>query len=171
MRYGFYLFIDEAGDEGLDRIRPIDPDGSSEYFVMCGVLVRTTKYAELVQSFNSIKLKIGIAPSDQIHFRDLDETQKSIVISSLANLKFGLVAVVSNKRNMLRYRNLRCEAKNFEVARGRTRPLRYNWFYNGLFRYVLERASAECKKWTYRAFSEVRLVHVIFSRRKEISYS
>jgi hypothetical protein len=58
MRYGFYLFIDEAGDEGLERIRPIAPDGSSEYFVMCGVLVRTTKYAELAQSFNSIKLKV-----------------------------------------------------------------------------------------------------------------
>lgn len=171
MRYGFYLFIDEAGDEGLERIRPIAPDGSSEYFVMCGVLVRTTKYAELAQSFNSIKLKVGIAPTDQIHFRDLNQAQKSTVISSLANLKFGLVAIVSNKRNMLRYRNLRCEAKNFEVARGRIRPLRYNWFYNGLFRYLLERASAECKKWTYPAFGEVRPIQVIFSRRKELSYS
>lgn len=171
MRYGFYLFIDEAGDEGLERIRPIDADGSSEYFVMAGVLVRTTKYAELVQSFNCIKLKMGIAPKDPIHFRDLDETQKSIAISSIANLKFGLVAIVSNKRNMLKYRNLRCEAKSFEVARGRIRPLRYNWFYNGLFRYLLERASAECRKWTFPAFGEVRPMKVIFSRRKELSYS
>jgi hypothetical protein len=171
MRYGFYLFIDEAGDEGLERIRPIDANGSSEYFVMCGVLVRTTKYAELAQSFSIIKSTIGIAPSDQIHFRDLDEAQKSIVISSLAQLKFGLIAIVSNKRNMLKYRNLRCEAKYFEVARGHIRPLRYNWFYNGLFRYLLERASAECKKWTYAAFGEIRPIKVVFSRRKELSYS
>ena len=137
---------------------------------MCGILVRTTKYAELVQSFNTIKSKIGLTSSDQIHFRDLDEAQKSVVVSSLANLKFGLIAIVSNKQNMLRYRNLRCEAKNFEVARGRIRPLRYNWFYNNLFRYLLERASAECKRWTLPAFGEVRPVKIIFFRRKELSY-
>ena len=40
MSFGFYLFIDEAGDEGLERVRPMHEDGSSEYFVLCGVLVR-----------------------------------------------------------------------------------------------------------------------------------
>jgi len=37
MAHGFYLFLDEAGDEGLDRVRPLDPNGASEYFVLCGV--------------------------------------------------------------------------------------------------------------------------------------
>lgn len=171
MRHGFYLFVDEAGDEGLERIRPDDKNGSSEYFVMCGVLVRATKYAELVSSFNKIKLTIGLDSNDQIHFRDLDERQKLTVISALSDLRFGIVAIVSNKRNMLRYRNLRCEAKNFEIARGKVRPLRHNWFYNGIFRYTLERASVECKRWTYAAFGEVRPLKVVFSRRKELSYS
>lgn len=170
MSGGFYLFVDEAGDEGLDRIRPTYADGSSEYFVLCGILVRFSKYAELVQSFNRIKSRIGMASSDQIHFRDLNEEQKLIVISSLADLKFGLVAIVSNKHNMMGYRNMRCEAKNLEVIRGRSRPRRYNWFYNGLFRYLLERASAECRRWTYPAYGEVRSIKVVFSRRKEISY-
>jgi hypothetical protein len=170
MRHGFYLFIDEAGDEGLERVRPIDANGASEYFVLCGILVRTNKYAELAQSFNRIKAKIGLATSDQVHFRDLDEEQKLTLISALATLKFGLVAVVTNKRNMQGYRNLRCEAKSLEVIRGRSRPRRYNWFYNGLFRYLLERASAECKYWTYPAYGELRSIKIMFSRRKEISY-
>jgi hypothetical protein len=169
MNCGFYLFIDEAGDEGLDQVRPVDPNGASEYFVLCGVLVRASRYQELAQSFNAIKPKIGMTPTDQLHFRDLDEDQKQLVISSLSELKFGLVAIVSNKRNMRRYRNPRCEAKNLEFSRGRYRTRKYNWFYNGLFRYLLERASAECKRWTHRAYGEVRSVRIVFSNRKDIS--
>lgn len=170
MAHGFYLFVDEAGDEGLDRVRPLDPNGASEYFVLCGVLVRTSKYLELAQSFNRSKVRLGIGASDQVHFRDLDDAQKLSIISSLATLKLGLVAIVSNKQNMQGYRNLRCEAKNLEVIRGRVRPRRYNWFYNGLFRYLLERASCECKRWTYPAYGEIRSIKIVFSRRKEISY-
>lgn len=171
MSSGFCLFIDEAGDEGLERIRPVDENGASEYFVLCGVLVRTGKYPELVQAFARIKAEIGLLASDQIHFRDLSDEQKLVVVRSIAELRLQLIAVVSNKRNMRGYRNLRCEKKNLEFSRGRLRPRRYNWFYNNLFRYLLERASGECKRWTYRAYGEVRSIKVIFSRRKDISYS
>ena len=73
MSSGFCLCIDEAGDEGLERIRPVDENGASEYFVLCGVLVRTGKYPELVQAFARIKAEIGLLASDQIHFRDLSD--------------------------------------------------------------------------------------------------
>jgi hypothetical protein len=171
MKNGFLLFIDEAGDEGLDRVRPLDPNGASEYFVLAGVLVRTTRYAELVQSFNAVKISIGKKPSEVIHFRDLTEDQRKLVVKQIGRLKVGLVAIVSNKRNMLRYRNTRCETKIFEIVKGRQQPKKQNWFYNNLFRYLLERASEECAKWTHKAFGEVRTVKVIFSRRKEFSYA
>ncbi|MFK4512449.1 DUF3800 domain-containing protein [Bradyrhizobium daqingense] len=171
MNCGFYLFVDEAGDEGLERIRPIDVDGASEYFVLCGVLVRTSKYPELVQAFGRIKSEIGLPASEQIHFRDLSEEQKLIVTRAIAGLRLELIAIVSNKRNMRGYRNLRCEARSMEFSRGRLRPRRYNWFYNSLFRYLLERASAECRRWTYRAYGETRSMQIIFSRRKDLSYS
>lgn len=171
MKDGFYLFIDEAGDEGLERVRPIQSDGASEYFVMSGILVRANRYAQLENSFNLIKEKIGLSVSNEIHFRDLDDENRQIVLGELSKLKFGLICIVSNKRNMLKYRNLRCEAKYFEVVRGRARPLRYNWFYNHLFRYLLERASAECARWSRPAFGEMRPIRIIFSRRKELSYS
>lgn len=171
MRCGFHLFIDEAGDEGLDRIRPTDANGASEYFVLCGVLVRNVKYRELTQAFNKAKHAIGLRSSDEVHFRDLDDDQKLVLLRSLSQAKFGLVAIVSNKRNMRGYRNLRCEAKNLEFVRGKYQPRRYNWFYNNLTRYLLERASAECRRWTITAYGEVRCIETTFSLRKEFSYS
>jgi hypothetical protein len=171
MSNGFLLFIDEAGDEGLDRVRPIDPNGGSEYFVLAGVLVRANRYSELVQAFNGIKKKIGKNPSDVIHFRDLNHFQRQQIVKEIGKLRIGLVAIVSNKRNMLRYRNTRCETKIFEIVKGRPRPKKQNWFYNNLFRYLLESASEECAKWTYQAFGETRTIKVTFSRRKEFSYA
>ncbi|WP_410051325.1 DUF3800 domain-containing protein [Bradyrhizobium sp. SZCCHNR1051] len=171
MSCGFLLFIDEAGDEGLDRIRPLNEDGASEYFVLCGVLVRTTRYQALIRSFNDIKREIGLAPHDEVHFRDLDDNQKLALLKALARTQIGLVAIVSNKRNMARYRNLRCEARNMEFVRGKYRPRRYNWFYNNLTRYLLERASAECRRWTVQAYGEIRSIQITFSLRKEFSYS
>jgi len=170
MREGFLLFIDEAGDEGLKQVRPLDENGASEYFILAGVLIRTARYAELVQSFNVIKHRLGLAPTDTVHFRDLTSEQKTLVVSEISKLKIGLVAIVSNKRNMLRYRNTRCEAKVSEIVRGHLQPKKYNWFYNNLFKYMLERASEECAKWTHLAYSETRFIKVIFSHRKEFSY-
>lgn len=166
MRNGFLLFIDEAGDEGLDRVRPIDPNGGSEYFVLAGVLVRANRYAELVQSFNSIKLRIGMTASDVIHFRDLRSDQQQTLVKEISKLRIGLVAIVSNKRNMLQYRNTRCETKIFEIVKGRQRPKKQHWFYNNLFRYLLERASEECARWTHKAFGESRAIKVIFHCEK-----
>lgn len=171
MSNGFLLFVDEAGDEGLDRVRPVDPNGGSEYFVLAGVLVRANRYAGLVQAYNAIKKKIGKTSSDVIHFRDLNHVQQLAIVKEIGKLQIGLVAVVSNKRNMLRYRNTRCETKIFEIVKGRPRPKKQNWFYNNLFRYLLESASEECAKWTHQAFGEIRTIKVIFSRRKEFSYA
>jgi hypothetical protein len=84
VKHGFYLFIDEAGDEGLDRVRPLDPNGASEYFVLCGILVRASKYAELAQSFNKAKAKLGKEAADPVHFRDLDDAQKLSIVADCA---------------------------------------------------------------------------------------
>jgi hypothetical protein len=72
------LFIDEAGDEGIERVRPVDADGASEYFVMCGVLIRAHRHNEMAAFLNSTKAKIGMAPDWELHFRDLgSEEQRS----------------------------------------------------------------------------------------------
>ncbi len=172
MHYGFHLYIDEAGDEGIDEVRPIDPGGSPEYFVLCGVLIRAHRRTAVLSEFNDIKQKVGLTPSQMLHFRDLSAERQHLVIAEIARLRLGLVAIVSNKRNVREYRNRRVEAKNMEVVRGgRLRPQNYNWFYNHTFRYLLESASAECAHWTKQAFGANRPIMVVFSERKGFRYS
>ena len=43
--YGYIAFIDEAGDPGLNRVRPIDENGASEWLVLSAVVMRA-KYSD-----------------------------------------------------------------------------------------------------------------------------
>ncbi len=171
MRYGFYLFIDEAGDEGIERVRPIDADGASEYFVLCGVLIRVQRHKKLSSSVRQLKVELGLDSETVLHFANLSDDQKNIVVSRISNFKIGIIAIVSNKRNMRGYRNLRCEAKHFEIINGRKRASRHSWFYNGAFRYLLERASTECARWTLKAHGDTLPMRIVFARRKGFSYA
>ena len=38
--YEYVAYIDESGDQGLQKVKPIDPDGSSEWLIVAGVLIR-----------------------------------------------------------------------------------------------------------------------------------
>lgn len=172
MQHGFILYIDEAGDEGLDRVRPLDPGGSPEYFVLCGVLIRHHRRSEIAQAVTTIKERVGLDPASELHFRRLDEPQQAAAIQELVKFQAGLIAIVSNKQNMRGYRNERVEAKNLEVVRGgRVKPQNYNWFYNHTSRYLLERASAECDKWTVPLYGAPWPIRIIFSQRKHFRYS
>lgn len=171
MTAGFYLFIDEAGDEGIDRVRPIDPDGAPEYFVMCGVLVSGTRLQEANAQLLLIKNKIGMSPNDVLHFRDLRSDHKIAALEIIAASRMRLFAIVSNKRNMRKYRNARCEGTYYEIVNGRRRPKRYNWFYNHTFRYLMERVSSECIQYTAPNDSKPKKINVIFSLRQSHSYS
>jgi hypothetical protein len=172
LQYGFHLFIDEAGDEGIERVRPVDAGGASEYFVMCGILIRAHRHNEMAAFLNSTKAKIGMAHDCELHFRDLGFEEQKVVISELAKFQFGTIAVVSNKRNMRRYRNVRIEQKEFEIVRGgRRRAKQYNWFYNHTFRYLLERASFECARWGQKVYGSQLPIRIVFSQRKGFRYS
>lgn len=172
MKSGFLLFIDEAGDEGIERVRPIDPDGAPEYFVVCGIIIRIDRYKELTKCLREIKIRIGLNEDKELHFRDLTPENQHLVIEGISKFKHGIIAIVSNKRNMKGYRNRRIEQKTFEIdGRGKIRPQKNNWFYNNMLRYIFERASAECEKWTYDVYGGRRGVRVVLSYRRGFSYS
>lgn len=100
MQTGFHLYIDEVGDEGIDRVRPIDPDGSPEYFVMCGILIQAPRYQEALAFVRNLRVKAGINSDEPIHFRKLDDDQKMLVVNEISRFRCGIVAIVSNKRNI-----------------------------------------------------------------------
>lgn len=171
-RIGFTLYIDEAGDEGVSRVRPIDGDGASEYFVLAGVLIQSARVRELNDHIATMKSAANLAAGSEIHFRDLSPDEQLAVVRSASEFKAGLLCVTSNKRNMRGYRNRRVEASILETKRnGKVAPQKYNWFYNHTVRYLLETASKECARWSTPIRSRRPKIDVVFSLRKEFSYA
>ena len=39
-KIGYIAYIDESGDDGIRRVRPIDPGGASEWFVISAFVIR-----------------------------------------------------------------------------------------------------------------------------------
>ena len=139
--------------------------------MLCGVLIRHRRRAEIAQAVATFKQRLGLDPASELSTA-FDGPQQAAAIHGLVKFQAGLIAIVSNKRNMRRFRNKRVEAKNLEVVRGgRIKPQNCNWFYNYTFRYLLERASAECGKWTVPLYGAPRPIRIIFSRRKHFCYS
>lgn len=138
---------------------------------MCGVLVSGTRLQEANAQLLLIKNKIGMSPNDVLHFRDLRSDHKIAALEIIAASRMRLFAIVSNKRNMRKYRNARCEGTYYEIVNGRRRPKRYNWFYNHTFRYLMERVSSECIQYTTPNDSKPKKINVIFSLRQSHSYS
>lgn len=169
---GFTLYIDEAGDEGISRVRPLDSDGASEYFVLAGVLIQTARVGELNDHVTAMQSAASLLPGSEIHFRDLSPDNQLAVVQSASEFKAGLLCVASNKRNMRGYRNQRVEASILETKRnGKVAPQKYNWFYNNTVRYLLEAASKECARWSSPIRSRRPKMDVVFSLRKEFSYA
>ncbi|CAH1661479.1 conserved hypothetical protein [Hyphomicrobiales bacterium] len=170
--YSFVFCVDEAGDDGIERVRPLDEDGASEYFVMAGVLYSAHRNQEIVSFVSSLKKKIGINFHDTIHFRDLDDNYKNIILSDIANFKIGIVCVVSNKRNMRGYRNRRVEERSSMYRNGRKFVPKINWFYNNILRYLIESATEECSRLNNIHYSgKDRKLKTIIEYRKGFSYT
>lgn len=43
MTYGYIAYIDEAGDPGLNKVRPIDANGASEWLILSAVVIKAER--------------------------------------------------------------------------------------------------------------------------------
>jgi hypothetical protein len=43
MDYGYIAYVDEAGDPGLNKVRPIDENGASEWLVLSAVVMKAKR--------------------------------------------------------------------------------------------------------------------------------
>jgi hypothetical protein len=109
--YSYIAFIDEAGDPGLDRIRPLDPSGASEWLVIGATLIRASNEAEPVEWVRSMLSSANVRQTRQLHFRGLKDWQKVLVCSEFERLPVKGFAVLSNKKNMRRHANPRAAAR------------------------------------------------------------
>ncbi len=69
--YDYVAYIDESGDPGLQKVKPIDPDGSSEWLVVSGVVVRKENETNASQWVSDIIAKLDSPQLKSLHFRKL----------------------------------------------------------------------------------------------------
>jgi hypothetical protein len=159
MNYGYIAYIDEAGDPGLNKVRPIDENGSSEWLVVSAVVIKASREDAVVDWVRDIRTGIGITQRNDLHFRSLSPTRKVAVASALTSLPLRGFAVLSNKKNMRGYHNPRA-----------ARVPSQQWYYNYCIRLLLERVTAFCAERTMKDHGEVRPIKIEFSQRGGHSY-
>ncbi|MEY8882809.1 DUF3800 domain-containing protein [Donghicola sp. XS_ASV15] len=156
--YKYVLYIDEAGDDGLSKVKPLDENGATEWLVISGYLVRSKHEHSIQFWLDDISKEIN-SQSRVIHFRKLSPTKGKRAAELLAKKSARAFVVASNKKNMRGYRNVRAEQ-----AGGK------QWFYNWLVRILLERVTEFCSLDCGGSPDENSKIKIVFSKRGGHSY-
>ncbi len=157
MSYGFVAYIDEAGDDGLRRVKPLDPNGSSEWFILSAVVARASNENAVGRWQREILAHFNYSQRNDIHYRKLIPAKRRIACELLGQLPVRLFVVMSNKKNMKGYKNPRCADEK-------------NYLYWWLTRLLLERVTKFCAQWSKTIYGEPRPIKLIFSQRGGMSY-
>lgn len=162
--FSYIAHIDEAGDPGIRKVRPIDPDGASEWLVLGCSLIQATRNDEQVGWVRDILNSVGIQRQQALHFRDLLDWRKPRVCEQLAKLPVRLFVLTSNKKNMKGHRNIRAESKSQGIPLDQV-------FYNWCVRLILERVTDYCFQHSMRTYGEPRYVKIVLSERGTHGYA
>ncbi|MBT0957950.1 DUF3800 domain-containing protein [Alphaproteobacteria bacterium KMM 3653] len=157
--YEYVLYIDEAGDDGLTRVRPIDETGASEWLLVSGVLIRARNEDSVDDWVTNIRKDINATQSPALHFRKLSPRKKLRTCELLAEQKAVYFVVCSNKKNMRGWENERAAKK-----RGK------QWFYNWCVRCLLERTTQLCYEDGIKRGVKPNYLKIVFSERGSHSY-
>ncbi|MDX2290418.1 MAG: DUF3800 domain-containing protein [Hyphomicrobiaceae bacterium] len=157
----FIAYIDEAGDDGLNTVRPIDPQGSSEWLMMAAVLIDARRVEEAEWWADAI---LSAVRKDQpqlvgLHFKNLTTSNGRLACEMLSHLPVRCFVVASNKKNMRQYEN----------PYAAIIPSK-NWFYCWLTRLLLERVTYFARKKSISEFGEERPLSIVFGERGRFSY-
>lgn len=156
----YIAFIDEAGDPGLKTVRPIDPKGATEWLCLSAVVVRAKYGGDINGWVRSMLSTAGVQNPTDLHWRNLPDYRKRIVVNELVRHPIRGFVLASNKKNMRGYRNVRAES-----ARSK------QWFYNYCLRLLLERVTDFCYQHAKRERANRRFVKIIYSQRDTHSYA
>lgn len=153
---GYIAYIDEAGDDGLRSIRTRERGGSSEWLVLSAVVIKSEREAEVLGWVKEIVAAMQQHQLHHLHFAKLTSEKRLIACEMLSKLPLRIFVVLSHKRNMQGYRNVRAERANVNrTAR----------FYCWITRLLLEKVTSYCGARSLRDYDEFRPVRFEFSDR------
>jgi hypothetical protein len=158
---GYIAYIDESGDPGIKKVYPIATDGASEWFSIGAMVLKNENALGAVEWVHNLNKRINNQRLD-LHYSHLMPWQRRIVCNTIAELPVRCFAVISNKKNMNGYTNLRAEA-----ARGGTAN---ETFYNFCIRVKLERVTEFILRRSMMEHGKPKHVHIIFSERGGVRY-
>lgn len=157
--YGFIAYIDEAGDPGLKRVRPIDKNGATEWFTLGAVVVSAENENKVVQWTREIRADANATQGPELHFRRQGPSKSKAIVTSVVKRDLRCFCVASNKQNMRGYRNQNAEQIPSQ-----------EWFYCWMTRILLERVTDFCVRRANRDGRNPKL-KVILSQRGGLRYS
>ena len=155
-RVGYIAYIDEAGDDGIKKIRTSSEGGASEWMVISAIVIHADNSPYVLPW---LKATMDRAASPQLrflHFHRLDHAGKIAACKSLAEREAYLFSTISYKRTMEGYSNTAAAKVNINKnAR----------FFAWMARLLLEQITSFIGQRTFIDYGETTTVRFEFSDR------
>lgn len=132
MAYQYILFVDEAGDDKVDSLKPENPNGNSEWLCLGGYVVRAAVEPELDSRRDELLRLIGGQSGGVLHFKNYKSKNRAKICEKLSQYRARAFVVCSFKRTMIGHSNPRAAS-----AGGDERQILYNF----VTRLLLERVT------------------------------
>ena len=154
----FVAYIDESGDTGLETVKkPDDPRGATEWLVLAAFVVKIEHDSKMVSWVQDVQADFT-SKRDDLHFKKLLDFKKGLVCTALAKKDCKAFVVMSNKKNIEKYKNPRLDPSN------------KSWIYWFLARLLLEHVSEYCEEQIPVDRRDTDKLRIIFSRRGGLTY-
>ena len=158
--YEYIAYIDEAGEVGLNKVLPMDENGSSEWMIVTAVVVSRQTERDVPYWIQELIGLMGSPQMKDIHFRHLNKAQKALACSYIANKNIRIFSIASNKKNMKGFRNPFAEQVSLDA----------HWFYCWLTRLLLERVTRWVEWHSIKTFQQTKKLKIEFSESGGLSY-
>lgn len=149
MASAFSTFIDESGCEGFRFGK-----GSSQWFVLSGVVVRKSQEIESVKIVDLVREKLGRPAKKPLHWKDLRHDHKVYLIDQISSKPFKTVTICIHKPSLK-------EPERFQE--------KYRLYFYAV-RYLLERISWLCRDAPPQSGLKGGFTDLSFSNRSGMSY-
>jgi hypothetical protein len=153
---GYIAYIDEAGDDGIKKIRTESEKGGSEWLVISAVVIHAENGPRVVPWLKESIARQRRHQIKNLHFYKLDHDGKIAACRSLAEREVYLFSTISYKRTMENYKNPSAEKVNInKTAR----------FYAWMSRLLLEQVTNFVGQRTFIDYNMPTKLRVEFSDR------